>query len=77
MAQVNGTGERLRENKRYATPEKYPTEGGSSPSKRALKAREKLSRDKAHFHDALSKHIVQWCVKEGGEKIAVGNLSDV
>ncbi|MCD2200704.1 transposase [Halobacterium sp. KA-4] len=70
-------GNVLKEDKHYFTREEYQTEGESGPSKRALKARQKLSRRKDHFLHTLSKHIVERCVEEGVAKIAVGDLSDI
>ncbi len=43
----------------------------------ALKARKKRSRRNNHSLHTLSKHIVQRCVDEGVETIAVGDLSDI
>lgn len=70
-------GNTLKEDKHYFTHEEYQTEGENGPSKRALKARQKLSRHKDHFLHTLSKHIVQRGIEEGVEKIAVGDLSDI
>jgi putative transposase len=70
-------GNMLKEDKHYFTRDEYQTEGENGPSKRALKARRKLSRRKNHFLHTLSKHIVEWCVEEGVEKIAVGDLGDI
>ncbi len=70
-------GNVLKEDKHYFTREKYQTEGENGPSKRARKARQKLSRRQDHFLDTLSKHIVQRCVEEGVERIAVGDLSGI
>ncbi len=67
----------LKEDKHYLTREEYRTEGENDPSKRARKAREKLSRRRDHFLHTLSNHIVEQCVTEGVEKIAVGDLSDI
>ncbi|ELY27150.1 transposase, partial [Halogeometricum borinquense DSM 11551] len=63
-------GNVLKEDKHYFTREEYQTEGENGPSKRARKARQKLSRRKDHFLHTLSKHIVERCVEEGVEKIA-------
>ncbi|WP_123533147.1 RNA-guided endonuclease InsQ/TnpB family protein [Halosimplex salinum] len=70
-------GNTLKENKHYFTREEYRSEGENGPSKRALTARQTLSRRKNHFLHALSKHIVQRCVEESVETIAVGDLSDI
>jgi putative transposase len=70
-------GNVLKEDKHYFTREEYQTEGENGPSKRAREARQKLSRRKDHFLHTLSKHIVERCVEEGVEKIAVGDLSDI
>jgi putative transposase len=70
-------GNTLKEDKHYFTQEEYQTEGENGPSKRAQKARQKLSRRKDHFLHTLSKHIVQRCVEEGVSEIAVGDLSDI
>jgi putative transposase len=69
-------GNVLKEDKHSFTRKEYQTEGDNGPSKRAQKVRQKLSRRKGHFLHTLSKHIVERCVKEGVEKIAVGDLSD-
>ena len=70
-------GNVLKEDKHYFTRREYQTEGENGPSKRARKARQKLSRRKDHFLHTLSKHIVEGCVEEGVGKIAVGDLSDI
>jgi putative transposase len=70
-------GNTLKEDKHYFTRKEYQTEGENRPSKQARKARQKLSRRKDHFLHTLSKHIVQRCVEEGVEKIAVGDLTDI
>jgi putative transposase len=70
-------GNTLKEDKHYFTRKEYQTEGENGPSKRALKARQNLSRRKDHFLHTLSKHIVERCVEEGVEKMAVGDLSDI
>ncbi len=68
---------RLKQNKHYFSREEYQTEGDNGPSKRALNARQKLSRRKNHFLHTLSKHIIERCVSERVGKIAVGDLSDI
>lgn len=70
-------GNVLKEDKHYFTREEYQTEGENGPSKRALKARQKLSRRKDHFLHTLSRHIVDRCVEECVGEIAVGDLSDI
>uniref|UniRef100_UPI003EC13F3D RNA-guided endonuclease InsQ/TnpB family protein n=1 Tax=Halobaculum sp. EA56 TaxID=3421648 RepID=UPI003EC13F3D len=70
-------GNVLKEDKHYFTREEYQTEGENGPSKRAQKARQKLSRRKDHFLHTLSKHIVERCVEEDVGRIAVGDLSDI
>jgi putative transposase len=70
-------GNRLKEDKHYFTREEYQTEGENGVSKRACRARRKLSRHKDHFLHTLSKHIVKRNVEEGVEKRAVGDLSDI
>jgi putative transposase len=70
-------GNVLKEDKHYFTREEYQTEGENGPSKRARKARQKLSRRKDHVLHTLSKHIVERCVEEGVKKIAVGDLNDI
>ncbi len=70
-------GNTLKEDKHYSTHEEYQTEGENGPSKRARKARQKLSRGKDHFLHTLSKHIVERCVEEGVEKRTVGDLSGI
>jgi putative transposase len=70
-------GNVLKEDRHYFTRREYQTEGENGPSKRARKARRKLSRRKDHFLHTLSKHIVERCVEEGVEKIAVGDLSEI
>jgi putative transposase len=70
-------GNTLKEDKHYFTREEYQTEGVNGPSKRARKARQKLSRRKDHFLHTLSKHIVDRCVEEGVGKIAIGDLSAI
>ena len=70
-------GNVLKKDKHYFTREEYDTEGESRSSKRALKTQQKLSRRKNYFLHTLSKHIVERCVEEGVEKIAVGDLSDI
>jgi putative transposase len=70
-------GNTLKEDKHYFTRKEYQTEGENGPSKRSRKTRQKFSRRKDHFLHTLSKHIVQRCVDEGVEKIAVGDLSDI
>jgi putative transposase len=70
-------GNTLKEDRHYFTREEYQTEGETGPSKRALKARPKLSRRKDHVLHTLSKQIDERCVEDGVEKIAVGDLSDI
>ncbi|MEZ3145115.1 RNA-guided endonuclease InsQ/TnpB family protein [Halobaculum sp. MBLA0143] len=70
-------GNTLKQDKHYFTREEYQTEGEKGPSRRAQKARRKLSRRKDHFLHTLSKHIVKRCVEEGVEKIAVGDLTGI
>ena len=70
-------GNVLKEDKHYFIRDEYDTEGENDPSKRALKARQKLSRRKDHFLHTLSKHIGERCVEEGVEAIAIGDLSDI
>ena len=67
-------GNRLKQEKHYFTREEYDTERGDEPSKRALRARRKLSRRKDHFLHTLSRHIVERCVEKGVGTIAVGDL---
>jgi putative transposase len=64
-------GNRLKEDKHYFTRDEYQTESENGPSKRARRARRKLSCRKDHLLYILSKHIVQWCVEEGIGTIAV------
>ncbi|ERG99473.1 MAG: transposase [Haloquadratum sp. J07HQX50] len=66
-----------KQNKHYLTREEYQTEGENSSWKRGRKARRKLSRPKDHFLHTLSKHVVQWCVKEGVAQIAVSDPSNI
>jgi putative transposase len=70
-------GNTLKEDKHYLTRKEYQTKGENGPSKRALNARQKLTRRKNHFLHTLSKHIVKRCVEQDVEKIAVGDLSDI
>ncbi|RXK50104.1 RNA-guided endonuclease InsQ/TnpB family protein [Halorientalis pallida] len=70
-------GNRLKEDKDYFTRKEYQTEGENGPSNRAQRARRTLSRRKDHLLHTLSKHIVERCIEEGIEKIAVGDLSGI
>ncbi|WP_302082895.1 RNA-guided endonuclease InsQ/TnpB family protein [Salinibaculum rarum] len=68
-------GGSLREDKHYFEQEKYQTDGNHRPSQKAEWAREKLARRKDHFLHALSKDIVERCVKQNVGTLVVGNPS--
>jgi len=70
-------GNVLKEDKHYFTRDEYGTEGENGPSRRALRARKKLSRRKNHFLHALAKHIVEQCIDHEVGRIAIGDLSEI
>jgi putative transposase len=70
-------GNVLKQDKHYFTRGEYDTEGENGPSKRALRARQKLSRRKDHFLHALSKRIVEQCIDHEVGRIAIGDLSEI
>ena len=70
-------GNRLKQDKRYFTRDEYQTEGENGSSKRARRARRKLSRRKDRLLHTLSKHIVEPCIEEEIGTVAVGDLSDI
>ncbi|SEO19480.1 transposase, IS605 OrfB family, central region [Halogranum amylolyticum] len=55
----------------------HKSEGENGPSRRALRACQKLSRRKDHFLHALAKHIVERCIDHEVGRIAIGNLSKI
>ena len=70
-------GNVLKQDKHYFTREQYDTEGENGPSKRALRARQRLSRRKDRFLHALAKHIVERCIDHAVGRIAIGDLSKI
>jgi putative transposase len=70
-------GNVLKQDKHYYTREEYDTEGENGPSRRAVRAREKLSRRKDHFLHTLANHIVEQCIDHAVGRIAVGDLSKI
>jgi putative transposase len=68
-------GNVLKQDKHYFTRDEYDTEGENGPSRRALRARQKLSRRKDHFLHALAKHVVEQCIDHEVGRIAIGELS--
>lgn len=55
----------------------YDTEGENGPSRRALRARQKLSRRKDRFLHPLAKHIIKQCIDREVGRIAIGDLSRI
>ena len=70
-------GNVLKQDKHYFTRDEYETEGKNGPSRRALRARQKLSRRKDHFLHALAKRIVEQCIDHEVGYIAIGDLSRI
>jgi transposase, IS605 OrfB family, central region len=70
-------GNMLKEDKHYFTRDEYDTEGENGPSRRALRARQRLSRRKDHFLHTLAKHIVEQCINHEVGRIAIGDLTKV
>lgn len=70
-------GNVLKQDKHYFTRNEYDTEGKNGSSRRALRARQKLSRRKDHFLHALAKQIVEQCIDRGIGRIAIGDLSEI
>jgi len=70
-------GNVLKQDKHYFTRDEYDTEGENGPSRRALRARQKLSRRKDHFLHTLAKHIVERCIDHEVGRIAIGDLSEI
>jgi putative transposase len=70
-------GNVLKQDKHYFTRDEYDTEGENGPSRRALRARQKLSRRKDHFLHALAKHVVEQCIDHEVGRIAIGDLSQI
>jgi putative transposase len=70
-------GNVLKQDKHYFTRDEYDTEGEDGPSKRALRARQKLSRRKDHFLHALAKHVVERCIDHEVGRIAIGDLGKI
>ena len=68
-------GNVLKQDKHYFTRDEYDTEGENGPSKRALRARQRLSWRKDHFRHALARHIVERYIDHEVGHIAVGHSS--
>jgi len=67
----------LKQDKHYFTRDEYDIEGENGPSRRALRARQKLSHRKDYFLHALAKRIVEQCIDHEVGHIAVSDLSKI
>lgn len=70
-------GNVLKQDKHYFTRDEYDTEGKNGPSRRALRARQKLSRRKDHFLHSLASHFVEQFIKHEVGRVAIGKLTGI
>jgi len=70
-------GNVLKQDKHYFTCDEYDTEGENGPSRRALRARQKLSRRKSHFLHSLASHLVERFIEHEIGHVAIGKLTGI